>query len=74
MWLSPSGQVAHTTLDWRLCRTRIFTSAGLIESTSSTQQLKECIKDLWQLIDQYRLIQTEKELEITLECNQKDKK
>lgn len=49
-------------------------SAGLIESTSSTQQLKECIKDLWQLIDQYRLIQTEKELEITLECNQKDKK
>lgn len=24
MWLSPSGQVAHTTLDWRLCRTRIF--------------------------------------------------
>ena len=25
MWLSPSGQVAHTTLDWRLCRTRIFT-------------------------------------------------
>ena len=26
MWLSPSGQVAHTTLDWRLCRTRIFTN------------------------------------------------
>lgn len=26
MWLSPSGQVAHTTLDWRLCRTRIFRS------------------------------------------------
>ena len=26
MWLSPSGQVAHTTLDWRLCRTRIFSN------------------------------------------------
>ncbi len=24
MWLSPSGQVAHTILDWRLCRPRIF--------------------------------------------------
>ena len=28
MWLSPSGQVAHTTLDWRLCRTRIFKIGG----------------------------------------------
>ena len=25
MWLSPSGQVAHATLDWRLRRTGIFT-------------------------------------------------
>ena len=24
MWLSPSGQVAHATLDWRLRRTGIF--------------------------------------------------
>lgn len=29
MWLSPSGQVAHTTLDWRLCRTRIFTKGAM---------------------------------------------
>ena len=25
LWLTPSGQVAHATLDRRLCRTRIFT-------------------------------------------------
>ena len=31
MWLSPSGQVAHTTLDWRLCRTRIFSYKRRIE-------------------------------------------
>lgn len=31
MWLSPSGQVAHTTLDWRLCRTRIFMKRGIEE-------------------------------------------
>ena len=30
MWLSPSGQVAHTTLDWRLCRTRIFKYSSLL--------------------------------------------
>ena len=24
LWLTPSGQVAHATLDRRLCRTRIF--------------------------------------------------
>ncbi len=24
LWLTPSGQVAHVTLDRRLCRTRIF--------------------------------------------------
>ena len=27
LWLTPSGQVAHATLDRRLCRTRIFSDA-----------------------------------------------
>ena len=26
LWLTPSGQVAHVTLDRRLCRTRIFST------------------------------------------------
>ena len=30
LWLTPSGQVAHVTLDRRLCRTRIFTSVTII--------------------------------------------
>ena len=29
LWLTPSGQVAHATLDRRLCRTRIFTYAEM---------------------------------------------
>lgn len=31
MWLSPSGQVAHATLDWRLRRTGIFTLRKLVK-------------------------------------------
>lgn len=51
MWLSPSGQVAHTTLDWRLCRTRIFKEGMIISNiaylyhkmgeTSKAQELFE---------------------------------
>jgi len=39
MWLSPSGQVAHTTLDWRLCRTRIFNLRSLSVSSISSSKL-----------------------------------
>lgn len=41
MWLSPSGQVAHTTLDWRLCRTRIFKMAGEILKTVVSHTIEE---------------------------------
>lgn len=42
-WLIPSGQVAHATLDGRLCRTRIFkysASFGLYLRMVSAQPLK----------------------------------
>lgn len=41
MWLSPSGQVAHTTLDWRLCRTRIFINSDIsVNLTNSSAIFK----------------------------------
>ena len=40
MWLSPSGQVAHTTLDWRLCRTRIF-SFRVVSEKPNAFKLKD---------------------------------
>ena len=36
MWLSPSGQVAHATLDWRLRRTGIFTIAKILNLDDSS--------------------------------------
>ena len=33
LWLTPSGQVAHATLDRRLCRTRIFKSENVAIET-----------------------------------------
>lgn len=47
MWLSPSGQVAHTTLDWRLCRTRIFTLIKANElSAEDIQDLRDYLDEL----------------------------
>ena len=42
MWLSPSGQVAHATLDWRLRRTGIFTfpSAFLFSIPNSSLHIR----------------------------------
>ena len=40
MWLSPSGQVAHTTLDWRLCRTRIFSGCNSGKPNGNTACFK----------------------------------
>ena len=34
LWLTPSGQVAHATLDRRLCRTRIFSRNDEVQKNS----------------------------------------
>lgn len=43
LWLTPSGQVAHATLDRRLCRTRIFTMQ-VADRFHLHQNLLEAIK------------------------------
>ena len=48
LWLTPSGQVAHATLDRRLCRTRIFIYLGKmftdqLKKGDSYSKLKKCI-------------------------------
>ena len=37
LWLTPSGQVAHATLDRRLCRTRIFTQYSKLKQGELSQ-------------------------------------
>ena len=51
MWLSPSGQVAHTTLDWRLCRTRIFILSRFEKEDTDTsiEHVKELEAELHEL-------------------------
>lgn len=55
MWLSPSGQVAHTTLDWRLCHTRIFSMVNNLKSVEEiigkTDQIKQISKENEQLMN-----------------------
>ena len=44
LWLTPSGQVAHVTLDRRLCRTRIFSLENMINWEGKDKDLLALIK------------------------------
>ena len=49
LWLTPSGQVAHATLDRRLCRTRIFSAYGEYEPYQffdSEKEFEEAVKKM----------------------------
>ena len=69
MWLSPSGQVAHATLDWRLRRTGIFNIFFLYKQTGliggkgigiqglSSNALHKLLFPLPPLSEQYRIVE-----------------